>query len=126
MDVAVKYKYINDEVIDRIYNGEGNWSSGSIIKHPDQAVIYNIKIILPILNQLPRFLDEYFINKWIFNNHSPMALFILKIIGIFFCSKWEALARLKEQSRMHIKYLTRELPFPFLSKFRVRHENFKR
>ncbi len=123
MDEAIKHKYINEEVGNKIYNGEGNWSSRSIIKHPDQTVIYNIKVILPILNQLPRFLDRYFINSWILNNHSPVVLFVLKIIGIFFCSKWEAFCRVKEQFKMHSKYLTREVLLPFLSKLKLRHKH---
>ncbi|MCG2712050.1 MAG: B12-binding domain-containing radical SAM protein [Candidatus Omnitrophica bacterium] len=104
MKKAVEMHYIDQNTLERIYSGEGNWTAESIIQHPDKQTAYNIKTILPILNKLPRFAEKYYLEKWILRKHNRVFLFMLKVIGVFFCSEWESTGRLKEQIKMHIIY----------------------
>jgi hypothetical protein len=108
MKECLKKGYINEDVVEDIIAGNGNYHSRSLLKHPHSRIAYNMKVILPLLNKLPRTFHPYFLKKWIFKRHSNFLLDAIKMFSIPFYSRWEAPQRLKEQiSMMKVHYLTK-------------------
>jgi len=105
MKESLEKGYIDKEVIDKIVEGVGNYVSESLLKHPYKNVAYNMKIILPLLNKLPKRTHNFFLKKWVFRKHLKFTLNIIKILSIPFYSKWESKQRFKEQvSMLNVSY----------------------
>ncbi|MBU0760256.1 MAG: B12-binding domain-containing radical SAM protein [Nanoarchaeota archaeon] len=103
---SLKKGYIDQEVIDRIVEGTGNYASESLLKHPHKNEAYNMKVILPLLNKLPRRMHGLFLKEWVFKKHSDSLLNVIKVLSIPFYSRWEAGQRFKEQlSMLRVHYL---------------------
>ena len=101
MKTAYEQKYIDEDTLEKIQTGIGNYTSESILKHPYKMVAYNIKVILPLLNKMPRWMHNYFLRKWIFAKHPNYLLLLIKIVSIPCYSPWEAKARVKEQINIY-------------------------
>ena len=68
-----------------------------------------MKVILTLLNKMPRFLSSYFLNRWISKKHSDFLLTLIKILSIPFYSSWEAKGRFKEQVSMFKTYYLQKI-----------------
>jgi len=94
---AIEKGYIDSEVLEKIKNGESNWTEESILKHPYKQLAYNLKIILPLLNKMPKFMRPFFLKNWALKRHSSSLLYFLKIISLpVVHSPWETIERVKE------------------------------
>jgi radical SAM superfamily enzyme YgiQ (UPF0313 family) len=100
MNTSLKNNYIDNETYEKLMNGFGNYQSPSLLHLPYNNIAYNMKVILPLLNKMPRFLHEYFLKIWVAKNHSDFFLSLIKILSIPLYSPWEAKARFKEQASM--------------------------
>ena len=109
MRESIRQNLIDNSILDRIIRGEGNYTAQSILRHPYRDLGYNLKIILPLLNKLPKIFQSYFLKYWIYKKHSDLLLSFLKILLIPLYSSWEAKARIKEQISMFIARLS--IPF---------------
>ena len=100
MKISLEQNYIDDKIYEKIIDGEESYTAKSLLNHPYKDIAYNIKIILPFLNRLPRILRSYFLKRWIFKKHSDFLLAIIKILLIPTYCPWEAKARIREQISM--------------------------
>ncbi|MFH1425582.1 MAG: radical SAM protein [archaeon] len=100
MQEALEKSYIDQSIVDSIIEGTGDYVSESLLKHPYKDIAYNMKVILPLLNKLPRSMHDRFLKKWVFQKHSSSVLNMIKVLSIPFYSKWESWQRFKEQVSM--------------------------
>jgi len=100
MKEALEKNYIDENIVDKIIEGRSDYISESLLKHPYKKIAYNMKVILPLLNKLPRRTQNYFLKKWVFKKHSELVLNAIKILSIPFYSEWESKQRFKEQLSM--------------------------
>jgi len=70
MKLSLEQNYIDDRIYEKIMDGEESYTAKSLLNHPYKDIAYNVKIILPFLNRLPRILRSYFLKRWIFKKHS--------------------------------------------------------
>ena len=108
MKAALEQNLINDEGYKKIVAGEGDYQSRSLLQSQTRDVAYNMKVILALLNKLPKFCQGYFLGKWVYKKHSEAILSLIKVLSIPFYSAWEAKGRLKEQISMFKVYYSRK------------------
>ena len=104
MNTALNNNYIDSEPYEKLMDGFGNYQSQSLLRLPYTTLAYNMKVILALLNKMPRFLHAYFLNTWVTKKHTDFLLSLIKIVSIPFYSSWEAKGRLKEQLSMFTTY----------------------
>lgn len=109
MNTSFKNNYIDSETYEKLMDGFGDYQSRSLLNLPYNNVAYNMKVILALLNKMPRFLYGYFLNIWITKNHSDILLSLIKVLSIPFYSSWEAKGRFKEQVSMFKTYYLKKL-----------------
>jgi anaerobic magnesium-protoporphyrin IX monomethyl ester cyclase len=109
MNSSLKSNYIDRESYEKLMDGFGDYQSRSLLNLPNNTIAYNMKVILALLNKLPRSFHNYFLNVWVLKNHSDWLLSFIKVLSIPFYSSWEAKARFKEQISMFTKYYARKI-----------------
>ena len=98
--MAVEQGCIDDQSMEMIMNGEGGFQRESVLDHPYKGIAYNMKVILPLLNKMPRSTHDYFLKKWVFREHSGSLLSIISLVSLPFYSSWESWERAREQISM--------------------------
>lgn len=92
--------YVDATVMNQMLNGDGNYQSESILNMPCRTEAYNLKVILPLLNHLPRVMHRLFTGSWIGKEHSRVLMQFVKIVSIPLYSSWESGERFMEQVSM--------------------------
>ena len=109
MNTSLKNNYIDSATYEKLMDGFGDYQSRSLLRLPYNSIAYNMKVILALLNKIPRFLHDYFLNTWVAKNHSDILLSLIKVLSIPFYSSWEAKGRFKEQVSMFKTYYLKKL-----------------
>jgi radical SAM superfamily enzyme YgiQ (UPF0313 family) len=104
MNTSLHNNYIDSESYEKLMDGFGDYQSRSLLRFPYNTAAYNMKVILALLNKMPRFLHNYFLNTWVSKGHSDFLLTLIKILSIPMYSSWEAKGRFKEQVSMFTTY----------------------
>ena len=103
MKEALEKGYIDPKTVELIISGDGDYQSSSMLKHPYKKEAYNMKVILPLLNKLPKTFHRFFLKKWVFQKNPDYLIKMIKVFSIPFYSGWESKQRFKEQLSMMLQ-----------------------